>query len=78
MAKFDGFAKSFTKATGHLGLMHQHETNVSWVTPTQPFVNTSEERMSAAHDGDQTSYEFEFSCTHSKDYNCMMLIIYYP
>lgn len=77
MAKFDGFTKSFPKAVGHLGLMHQCKANVNWVILSQPFVNTSEEEMSAAHDGDQTSYEFEFGCSPFKDGNRMMLTIYY-
>lgn len=73
MAKFDGFTKSFPqKAAGHLGLMHQSKTNVNWVIPSRPFVNTSEEEVSAAHDSDQTSYEFEFGCTPSKNFNYMM------
>ena len=68
---------SFPKAAGHLGQMPHLEMSVNWVIPSQPFVNTSEEKMSAAHDCDWKSYEFEFSYTPSKDYNCMMLTTYY-
>ena len=55
--------QSFPKATGHLSQMHHLEMNVNWVVPFQPFVNTSEEKMSAARDSDQNSYEFEFGYT---------------
>lgn len=54
---------SFPKAAGHLSQMHHRQTKVNWVIPFQPFVNTSEEKMSAAHDSDQNSYEFEFGYT---------------
>ena len=43
--------------------MHHRKTSANWVILFQPFVNTSEEKMSAAHDSDQNSYEFEFGYT---------------
>lgn len=76
MAKLDGFTKSFPKAASHLGLMHRCRTNGNLVILPQPFANTSEEKI-AVHDSDQTSYEFKFGCTPSKDFNNMILAIYY-
>lgn len=55
--------QNFPKAAGHSSQMHHRETNVNWVILFQPFVNTSEEKMSAARDSDQNSYEFEFGYT---------------
>ena len=55
--------QSFPKAAGHLSQMHHLKTSANWVILFQPFVNTSEEKMSAAHDSDQNSYEFEFGYT---------------
>lgn len=76
MAKFDGFTKSFPKAAGHLGLVHQCKANVNRVILSPPFVSTSEQETSTAQDGDQASYEFEFGCSF-KDDNHVMLTIYY-